>query len=309
MNAVTDPFFKIEGLVAEDLEFLAKCAGVDRKDMLAVLQRGHNIIHTDKEFREQFRQQFPNIDLAKCPPIDSPVTSNPSSTTSAKTSPVSERQPVDTAELVKALRADTDAQGQVTNQLRKDLEDSFKAAAEPGVCTDVSCELVAERVVRPERLRGAIELSELLQRQLEAELATLQFGERSTAQFSKDFEAVHLATKTIFESERKEIVKRALDHSINALAPFVARDKTGALAGQSAQLARQLRLLEMRTPTNDAYLTFLKLPRSARDDGLEFAAAVPSQWNVKQIVLIAVLILFGILLVSILAWLARLRLA
>jgi len=321
----TPPIFSIEGVVAEDLNYLANCTGVDRKGMIAVLQRGRNIIHTDKEFREEFQKQFPNIDLTKCPPL-SPAralliprerlktlrdlrygipASSSSGAIAAGSSAASVRQPVDNATLVAALRADMDAQVQVTNQLRKDLDDSIKVAAEPGVCPAVSCELVAERVVRPDRLRGAIELSEQLQRRMEADLATLHSGDRSGPQFPKDFEAMRLATKITFESERKEIVKRSLDRAINALAPLVARDTTGALAEQSGQLARQVRLLEMRTPTNDAYLTFLKLPRSARDDGLELATAAHSQWSVKRIVLIVALVLLGILLLSVLVWLTK----
>ena len=309
-NALTNA--NIEGTVAHDLDTLAQCPQLGatddarRRNMLTVLWQGQNIIHSDADFRRYYTKLFPGctippplVAIVPRPQSDVFVSVEMNLTLETQGQP-KELAPDQTAQLT-ALRADIDAQAQITAHLQIDLEAAAKVAADTGVCPPVPCELVAERVVRPAILMGAIERSELLERQLESDFAAMQRGERSLPQFNQQFEAERMAAVRAFDNESKEVVKRTLDRAISDLAPFVAHDNTGVLTKQSDDLALQLRLLQMRTPTNDAYLTLLKLPRSDREDRMDLATAVPLQWSLKRIVLVVGVIVIGLVLVGIIA--------
>lgn len=277
----------IEGLVAGDLAFLEQCTGVGRKGMFAVLQQGQNIVHSDLDFRNRFRQRFPNIDLTACknPVVTqqaglawSPASSIPSRgfLERAKTSLFAiwhRTKPVTTQSQIASLKADITAQTEVTKQLNAELRTALKIAADPGTCPAVSCQLVAQRVVKPAILRGEVELSKQLERQWESDLASTERGERSKPLFSTD--SLRLVNALKFEQERTEIVTRALRDGIAALGPLAAQDKTGALSAQRGELERQVKVLMLHPVSDEIALTFLKLPRSGREDQLRTRPSHP----------------------------------
>jgi hypothetical protein len=279
----------VEGVVATDLDFLEKCTHVGRKGMFSVLQEGSNIVHSDADFRNRFRQRFSWIDLSGCVNIVRALPRRNSTTIVPQQAMLSLTPPngvtstrfldrlrtfllsllhkdeqINMQRQIDALDSDLAAQKQVTNQLRVELDKALKIAAMAGTCPSTPCDVVAERILKPAIVRGEIEISEQLENELESDLSSTKRGERLYPFLTLETERRARALK--FDSGAKEIVLRTLREASTAISALAAQDKSGALAAQSEQLQRQAKLLQLRSTADDISLTFLKLPRSPRDD-------------------------------------------
>jgi hypothetical protein len=307
---------KIEGAVAYDLAKLAEsldtCLTLNgspeekerarRKAMFSVLQRGQNIIHSDEEFRREFALQFSQCTL---PPLglqssnsNVALASLSHSALAKKEQDIPHTQP---QPQLTNLQKMLDAQAKLTKKLRVDLKAAIKTAAKPGMCsTKVSCSNVAGKVVRPSLIRGQIEQSELRQGTFAEELAAAQRGERSKPDLSEQFEAEQNFRLAEFERQNREIVTKALQNSVAALAPLVASDPTGELAAKSAELDQQIKLLQLKTPQNDDMFSLLKLAPSYPDDTTQ---AVPSS-QARWLIVIAVLIALALMIAAV-WWVVR----
>jgi hypothetical protein len=274
--------------------------------MFAVLQRGQNIIHTDTEFRTHYLLQYP---LCAAFLTRRPVTSDPKGGfgvvfAADNTSDISNhRYGLDPTAQIASLRADIDAQRQVGTAMQRELAMALQAAENPGTCATTSCDVLVERVIRPVVLRGGIAQSELLQRQLEVALSSMERGERAGEKMILHAESEQLATASAFDRASKEIVMQALREAIETLRPHLASDKSGLLTGHVAEFSRELKSLQIRTPYNDTHLSFLKLPVSGREGHIVFRSGFIS-WMRKNGFTVGTLAL-GLLILSVLGWIVR----
>jgi hypothetical protein len=184
----------VERTVAHDLELLAQCpvASVpeQRRNMVGVLWRGQNIIHSDADFRREYSLQFPHC-VAGAFGSGAPAVFVPRLVTNRESR-------------LRALEAAIDAQRQITSGLKMDLEVAERVATDAGTCPPTSCEIVAQRLVAPAMLRGSIELSEARSQRLAALLSAADGG--NEAFLHPDQERLAAAAK--FDQTNKEIAKR-----------------------------------------------------------------------------------------------------
>lgn len=315
----------VEGVVATDLAIIERCTGVGRQGMFSVLQQGQNIVHSDLDFRNRFRQRFPNLDPSACDnqpfaqKADQPLVQR-ASLDLGLPSGVSSRSllertrafllgllhkepPITAQRQLEALSADIAAQKGITKELRQRVQSALKIAADPGTCPSTPCDVVAQRVIKPAMLSGEIEMSEQMERQLESELATTQQVVRSNPFLRSDAERRAQALK--FDAATKEIVLKAIRAATLALTPLAPQDRSGSLTAQIAELQRQEKLLLMRSTADDVSLTFLKTPRSSRDDVIGNAVLhpyIPFLAKDYRIVWLFSLLVLLALIASIFAW-------
>ena len=300
---LTNP--NIEGTVAHDLVTLQACPQVGgRKGMFAVLEQGQNIVHSDGDFRAHYLALYP-----ECMPLP-PIAKMDNGMVgpglgvqplAAETPPSGlQDRSNDSSSQADRLRADITAQSRVTGQLRAELTAVISAASSPGACSGAGCDSLARQLARPSMLRGAIELSNLLQHRLESDLQALERGDRAPEKLIPHPEAVWLSSAAAFDQHRKEIFIKASKAAIAALAPYVSRDTSGVVAARSAELARRVRLLRLGTSSDDSYLSILKLPSSPRED-TGIARSAPTSGS-RQVALIVVILAVGFALSCLIGW-------
>jgi hypothetical protein len=121
-------------------------------------------------------------------------------------------------------------------------------------------------LIRPAMLEGAIAYTELLRSQLEQEASLANKPDSASPKMLAKLIIGREATAENFERASKEIVAKAMRQAAEALAKPPTVDSLSALAAQSAEIARQSKMLALPTPANDTYLSFIKDASSLQDD-------------------------------------------
>jgi hypothetical protein len=251
--------FETEFNVAMDLTRLMQCAGKSRKDMIEFLGSRQNFIHSDNDFREQFKIHF-STDLSGCPPVGSPAMSN---------SPLRAEQEVlvlhDSTAILKKIESEIAIRAKLISEFQDRLRKAAKKSAEMqrSNTSEMDVKEIAQIVIEPIKIQGQIQLIQLLQESFQAELDSLKKGRFHSPNYTLSFYSSVRSDELSFDRKAREIGIKTLQGCLVAMSPYLAQDKSGQLTLIVSAVERKLRLLKVKTTGNINVFSLLKVPPAA----------------------------------------------
>jgi hypothetical protein len=252
---IDDPTnMNVEGDVAKDLGQLAQCNGVGRLGMMSVLIRaGNNKIHGDPEFRKYYQQYYPQC------PFPLPLNSGGCTMASGDTTFGPARTVVmSTKEQLAKLQQMLADQSSATSRLQAQYATAEINAKSPGVC-DTTCEGVARRLALPSALAGKIQLSRLLEGQLQAEIDAMKRGQRGVPIFDFKFDAARRQNALAFRQARRQLALDSLNKGAAAVRAREADYAKSDLPSYRRELERLISLLGTKSVEDDTLTSFIAL--------------------------------------------------
>ncbi|MEO5682804.1 MAG: hypothetical protein ABIQ88_09180 [Chitinophagaceae bacterium] len=263
--SVTD--ITIEGGVAMDLNSiesqLATCLKQtapfavpqireQRKGMFNVLNRGQNIIHSDGEFRDNFRQQFPTCGLL---PPGVGVSILPVART-----PMNRR--ITRVESISALQAIIRNQQVISSKLQEELVTATKKQA---TVRCKICDTLVSAIINPEIIKGKIAYSNLIGQAYQQRLQMFANPANDSLVYRSAFSDRSAKELELFTLTYKKILRDCLEHSVALLSKRTFSITKGRETAQTF-LQRKINMLDKQTPVNNELYAMLSLPVNAFDD-------------------------------------------
>ncbi len=257
----------IEGSVVYDLHLLAgqlqDCLSfpgneearvrAQRRSLFDVLNRGQNIIHSEGEFRDNFKQQFPTCEL---PPIGD-LADN-----------VARRSATIPVHVNRDFTRYYNAQ--ITFRLKEIASLSAALMQESSVrhqdrpCR--ACDAYVAAKLRPLRLKAQLEYSKLILSQMRRRFAIEVRNSRSDRKRLFALGEGEREHRRAFENALRGIVLKYLRDSSDILNRSAKDEHSGYVAHVSADLRRASRQLLLHAPINDDLYRVIVVGRSAADD-------------------------------------------
>ena len=292
-NQVGD--FQREFNVAEDLTNLMNCTGKTRKDMVAVLQMGTNIIHSDAEYRSHFQQLFPDADLSKCP------ASGNSTTFSAQVSP-----PVptiaDSLHFQRALDSLITEQQHFIDQLQETAtaarDSASRLSKEQRINGPAAAKALATILFRPLLLSAQMSEAAVLQKVYQHELEQCRRGARGLPNYDPHFRFEADSIAGWFDGQSRAIVRKLLSDHIAALGGYLSLDTSGTIKNIIGDQAHELKLISAQVAAPSRFYSMLKMPGNTRETTTPFTGSSGQTRGIGWRWILA-----GVLLVLLLLWL------
>ena len=263
---------RIEGSVAFDLNMLAvaldsclpppaadvSLVQAERKAMFSILSRDQNIIHSDGDFRNIMRQQFPSCAL---PAVGVGVVR-------AEITQKALTQYRSAAQLASVLTKQIAFQRDLSARLRTQLVAAQRAGVEVRPCDSAPCTAMIAAVLRPVLLRAQLAYSDLIGQAFTTRLAAVRAQVSPVPDMSGPAAARDQARLVVFRASVEKIVLDALSRGVANLDRVASRDRTGSVVRKAADLKRTMKRLRLKAPINDEVFGMLKLPSGPADDNV-----------------------------------------
>ena len=283
--------FEKEFNVAFDLTSLMTCTGRSRREMVEFLGSKQEFIHSDNDFREQFKIHF-STDLSACP-VGTPF--------STRTPALRMRKLVlnDPTAAAQKLESEISYRAQIIREFQGRLREATQKAneiksAKPG---EMNLKQIAVVVTEPMKIEGQIALLDLLQSAFQKQLDSLKRGRFRSPDYTPEFDAKVRMEEFAFDNQSRIIAVTTLERCKTALSPYLSQDSKGDLKEIVAGLDRKLRLLNTKSVGSIDVFSLLKIPPAAlSNETVNGDKAKHSTWWIWALAIIIVL--------SFIAWLA-----
>lgn len=278
--------FETELNVAFDLTSLMLCTGRTRREMVELLGSRQDFIHSDNDFREQFKIRFAT-DLAACP-VGTPF--------AARIAPLQMQMLIrnDLAAAAQKLESDISNRAQIIRQFQSRLQEATQKAneiksASPG---QTNLKETAVVVTEPIKIQGQIALLELLQLAFREQLDSLKRGRFRAPDYTPEFDAKVRLEEFAFDNKAKIIAIKTLEGCKTALSRYIPQDSKGDLKEIVGGLDRKLRLLNTNSVSGIDVFSLLKIPAAAlSNETVTGDKAKHSSWWIWAIAIIIVIAL------------------
>lgn len=287
------PDFEREFDVAIDLTNLMTCTGKSRKDMVQFLGSRRDFIHSDADFRDQFKQFF-GIDLTGCPPSGK-------LTAAAKASALTTQSviffKIDSVKAIETLQASIYRQGEMITSFQSELSKAVKKSEEikSSAGRGLSAKDASLQMANPIRIQGQIKLMQLVQTNFQTQLDSMKKGKFRSPDYSPEFQTDALLNEYSFDNKAKQIAITTFEQSRSAIAVYISKDTSGEVQRMVADLDRKLRLLKANAVGGMDVFAMLKIsPAAWSNEVATEYRSTKTRWWPWAIIVISVIIIAGI---------------